>query len=108
MSLLGVMGATIEEMTTSATGMDLMVEQTEFLKTADKATFVVGGGKVTVERLSKESPKMDGSFSLSWNGMTVDNIPPYVEWFKLQEIFENEFGLMGVEVSCTLNHIFDH
>ena len=108
MSLLGVMGATIEEMTTSATGMDLMIEQTEFLKTADKATFVVGGGKVTVERLSKESPKMDGSFSLSWNGMTVDNIPPYVEWFKLQEIFENEFGLMGVEVSCTLNHIFDH
>ena len=95
MSLLGVMGGTIEEMTTEAIGMELMMEQKEFLKTHDTATFLVGGGKVTVERVSKESPKMEGTFSLTWKGQTV-NLPPYLPWYKLQEVYENEFGQMGI------------
>ena len=96
-SLMGVVGGTIDEMTTAATGADLMQEQIAFLKSNDKATFSVGGGKVIVERLSKESPKMEGTFSLTLEGKTV-TAEPYIEWYNLQDIFENEFGLMGVEV----------
>ena len=47
--LLGIAGATIDEMTTSATGFDLVQEQIAFLKANDKATFSVGGGKVIVD-----------------------------------------------------------
>jgi len=96
-SLMGIAGATIDEMTSSATGAELAQEQIAFLKTADKATFSVGGGKVIVERLSKESPKMEGTYSLTLNGKSVD-VDIYNSWFDLQDIYENEFGLLGVEV----------
>lgn len=97
--LLGVAGGTIDEMSTSSTGFDLVQEQIAFLKTADVATWSVGGGKVVVERLAKQSPKMDGSFSLTLANQTVSGLQPYISAVDLQDVFENEFGLMGVEVS---------
>ena len=94
--LLGIAGATIDEMTTEATGIDLVKEQIEFLKTNDKATFSVGAGKVTVERLAKESGALGGTFDLQLGDKVAANIPTYVSALQLQEILENEFDLQGV------------
>ena len=102
--LLGISGAIIEEMTTSATGLDLALEQIEYLKTNDVATFIVGSGKVKVERISKESPKLSGTFSITRDGNTVSNIPANITWYGFQEVLENNFGLLGVEV---MNNYWD-
>ena len=106
--LLGVAGATIDEMTTSATGFDLVQEQVAFLKANDKATFSVGGGKVIVERLAKESPKLGGTFDLALGDTVVEGIPTYVSAPDLQEILESQFGLNGVAVRHhTWNKCYD-
>ena len=106
--LLGIAGATIDEMTTSTTGFDLVQEQVEYLKSNDVATFSVGGGKVTVERLTKESPANSGTFSLSVNNITVDGVSPYISAMDLQDIFDNELGLAGAEAKeSTWNQCFN-
>ena len=94
--LLGIAGATIDEMTTSATGFDLVQEQIEFLKSNDVATFSIGGGKVIVERIAEESAALEGTFSLQRGDQIVDGIAPYTLATDMQEILENEFGLNGV------------
>ena len=96
--LLGVAGATIDEMTTSATGFDLVQEQIAFLKANDMATFSVGGGKVIIERISKESPKLGGTFDLVLGDKVAEGISPYVSAIDMQDILETEFGLAGVAV----------
>ena len=100
--LIGVAGATIEEMTTSATGAALAEEQIEYLRNNDVATFIVGGGKVKVERLSKESPKISGTFDITRDGETITKIPAGISWYNFQEVLENNWGLFGVQV--TNNH----
>ena len=95
--LLGIAGATIEEMTTSATGADLVQEQVEYLKSNNIATFLVGSGKVIVERIEQESPAISGTFSVSRDGKTIENIPAGITWYRFQELLENKFGLLGVE-----------
>ena len=97
-SLLGVAGGIIEELSEDAN----LEEQMDYLMTSDVATFVIGSGKVKVERISKESPKMSGTFSLTREGKTVDNIPVGISRFSFQELLENEYGLFGVEM--TDNH----
>ena len=106
--LLGIAGATIDEMTTTATGFDLVQEQVAFLKANDVATFSVGGGKVIVERLSKESAKLGGTFDMTRGNTTVEGISTYVSAPDMQDILEKEFGLNGVEVRHhTWNKCYD-
>ena len=95
--LLGIAGAEIEEMSTSATGAELVKQQSEYLQSNDIATFRVGSGKIIVERLKKESPKLSGTFSISRNDETVSNIPAGITWYNFQELLENSLGLYGVQ-----------
>ena len=98
--LLGIVGGAIAELSANAT----FEERMEFLSTSDIATFVLGSGKVIVERISKESPKLTGTFSLSREGKTVDNIPISITKNSFQELLENEYGLLGVKVR---NNFYD-
>ena len=95
--LLGIAGAKIEEMESTLTGFEYENEKSEYLRNNKKATFIVGGGKIIVERLQKESSKMIGTFSLTLGNKTVDKIPRDTPFYQLQEIIENNFNLFGVQ-----------
>ena len=104
-SLLSIAGGIIEELSETAT----IEEQMEFLMTSDIATYAFGAGKVIVERISKESPSLTGTFDLTREGKTVNNIPVSISRNSFLELLENEYGLFGVEM--TNNHwdkCYDH
>ena len=73
--------------------------QTEYLRTADVATFISdnwNGGKVKITRKLRGTRRLEGSYSLSRNNISVEITNLYPTPKELKTILESEFGLYGV------------
>ena len=96
--LFGVDGATIVGLDTSSmTPQEAYEAQQNYLRTMDSATFTSaawGSGTVKVERTSRGTRAVTGTFSLTYGGQTID-LPAYPTDKTLASTLES-FGMVGV------------
>ena len=71
----------------------------EYLRDAEVATFISenwNGGKVKVSRKTRGTKRLEGSYTLSRNNISVEIKDLYPSPKELKTILESEFGLFGV------------
>ena len=80
--------------------MAKLAAENEYLKNNENATFTSsawGGGSVTIERTSRGSRGLSGSFTLSLGDKTVTITDVKMTTNKLEQILQAEFGIAGVK-----------
>jgi len=99
LELFGIMDADIVGLDTS--GMDGLAAyeaKAEYLRTSDSVVFsssAWGAGTVSIERITRGTRAMSGTFTISYKDQTIE-LPPYPTEKSLAPALE-AFGMVGVE-----------